>query len=240
MSEKFLLKQIGNGIVQADEEAPVPNTKPVFDYVKVTVDYTAHHYETYQKLDEKFNNKVEDYYKIVYASGTKTPGKYDNAIKRLNQRSIDQVLRLQEESGWRVKINNVSAERVNTVEFNKYSHNPRQIIMKNVLPIRYKFLKGTDLNIPLKDATCVPSWICKAFKKKIPTLTVEKFKEIVELGRLERANLRAAFGDDPEIREDGYTADDIQIFCDYYKISHYALDMDHNLFLKKIVHPRQH
>ncbi len=105
---------------------------------------------------------------------------------------------------------------------------PDVVEMYRADPIDNRCLKGTvvnrlDKNDP-KQFNCVVEYLYQTYKKKIPTLDTVKVVSIM-----------TEDGDDMEIAAiRGWSIQDVQRFCDYYKISHYVLDGMNRLVHKKI------
>ena len=87
--------------------------------------------------------------------------------------------------------------------------------------ITFDFLKGVSLNIPTDDLSCVENALLNIYKPKIPTLTVEDINGFINI--VQRRELHS-----------GYTTDEIDKFCEYYNISHYAVDINHCCYFKRV------
>ena len=113
-----------------------------------------------------------------------------------------------------MKFNN---QFVSESQLHKKAKNPDEIKMKSAYPMNYKFM-----NLPTKDGCCVQEYLLTTYKPYIPTLTIQKINEIM--------------GDNPLDYgiEKGKDGNQVQKFCDYYKISRYSVDQT---FAKKVYHP---
>ena len=112
--------------------------------------------------------------------------------------------------------------QVSEADMNQHCHNPIQITMGGV-PINYKFIQGTDLNDKSKEGFCAVSYIFKTYKEKIPSLTRDYLYEILEIDSIDQLKIKG-----------GVTPIQIQKFCKRYDISHYALNLDKECFLKYV------
>ena len=103
-------------------------------------------------------------------------------------------------------------------------------------PIDFRRLPGTDPNrINVKDKNqfnCVIEYLFTTYIAKIPTLTRER---IVSLVANEPDEI-----DMVDMKRMGWKIQDIQRFCDEYKISHYVLDSFNRLIYKKIAPTRNY
>ena len=90
------------------------------------------------------------------------------------------------------------------------------------MPISYKFISGIGLNVPQQEGYCVPEYLINFYTKI--KLSVERIEAIIRKG----LGLR-----NHEPVE--YTIDAIKHFCNHFKISHYALDVENKYCYKNIV-----
>lgn len=189
------------------------------DYQKrKSFDYAVIEYQT-GRSDAKFQEALEEAYHKLYK-------KFEGTIE--SGTIFDKIL---EKKYWVLSQS----------ELLKHAHNPSQIKMRVSVPTDYKFITGIELNKPINKDECVSDYLLSVYKKKIPTLTKEKIDEIMYdncvLSNLDGLKIDIVVMTE-ECEESGRTAEQIQKFCDYYKISHYAFDVNHNLFIKKTVTPK--
>ena len=189
-------------------------------YVKVRVDYTVNTYSGGKLLSSRPEYK-EEFGKLEQVFGYDDK-KFNQFIAQMIKQLKEKILQLLESGDVLVKWDKEQSWTLTKDKFNKTAQDPTTIRMMKAIPINYKFINA-DLNEAKQDGMCVPEAIYNKYKKAIPTLTIDKIKQLMK---------------DPltTIAEDkiiGYCVQDNQRFCDYYKISHYALDIDNKLFWKK-------
>lgn len=99
------------------------------------------------------------------------------------------------------------------------------------VPIDNRGLHGVDVNrINSKDAkqfNCVVEYLLKTYKPSISALTRERIVALM-------GNYMDEGVDMVEMKSLGWKVQDVQRFCDHYKISHYVLDGFNRLVFKKV------
>src|SRR5690606_10739734 len=124
----------------------------------------------------------------------------------LLQEKIEAIL----ESNARVYMKSRTVQKISYSQLNEQAKDPMVIKMKKKFDItNYTFIKGVDMNEPKVDGMCVAEYLVATYKKKIPTLTIEKILSLtsneheLDYGTTETS---------------GLNANEIQEFCDHYKI----------------------
>jgi 5-methylcytosine-specific restriction endonuclease McrA len=182
--------------------------------------------------------QISLWYKVQLYNGSKLEGApYVNTVDSF----VGIKYNANSESSWRKKLHAAQNELLHTVvitmesnaeivehyfsyvpmtskkELANYMLDPSKAKMVSPMPIHYKFIPA-DLNVPEKGFICTDSYILKRYSAKIPSLCQEKLDDI--MGKA-----------DPK---QGRSCEDLDMFCDKYKISHYALDYKHKIFWKKV------
>ena len=105
-------------------------------------------------------------------------------------------------------------------EIKKHNANPMHQELRSATPINFTFFKGTILNVPKEEGKCVDSYLLDVYPKHIKTLNQAKLNEILF--------------DDLHSNQLSRTPHNIQVFCDYYKITHMAIDLTGRSFHYKV------
>ena len=189
-------------------------------YFKIRLPYNVKVYHGRgKKVDEFEDSKIE--YAIITYRRSSPESLYDG-IQRVVQRMKVETLELKS-SNSEIDFHLEEYKAISKEELNEKATDPRTIIMRRAMPIDYKFIENVDLNIPTVDGQCVEEFLLNTYKNKIPSLTIEKIKEITKLAEEEH-----------EEDKKGMSIYNVQQFCDKYNISHYALDINQKLIHKKI------
>jgi hypothetical protein len=199
-------------------------------FVKITMHYHVTVYDGGKKVDG-YVNSIDEFVAIDWNKNR--PETYTTKIRQAKAMLFDRVEKTME-SGGIIEDHEFEVVRVaNKRELNQAAKDPRNIRMLGVRYdsfkvngkkiIDYQFIPA-DLNVPMKGYTCTDSYLLKAYKKKIPSLNQKRLDEI--MGKVNPAL--------------GRTATEIDLFCAHYKISHYALDYKHSVFMKEVRNGRNH
>jgi len=100
------------------------------------------------------------------------------------------------------------------------------IRIKNVMPVKYDYLTDVDINNPTEEGRCVDEFLIHMLCNK------ENRKPLSEKGV--KKTLKAIRDEYCIPDNEGLSIQEIGLFCDKYKISHYAFDARKSLVFKKI------
>ena len=180
--------------------------KHIIKSIKITVFYTIHGYYNGEDLTRTTQNKAEDIAIISYRTSKQLQDGIYKAIENLRGQLT--LYNLVDSEGY-IEITDSSWEFINENKINDYTKTPLKLKMYKAVPTKYKLIsKEALINKPQEKDQCVCEYIVNKYHKYIPSLTIKKLKGIMEIKEHEAP-----------------TCEDIQKFCDKYKISHYAMEI---------------
>lgn len=194
------------------------------DHVKLVVTYIKNVYHGKNKPFETYTVTNTSYVIVEYKK-KKTKEKLESAVEQAYYAIIERIKELMVSNAKIIGIPTYIYFVISQEELNEHSHNPLIIKMYMKTPIDYKFIKGISLNVPKEFGYCVVTYLLEFFGKKITTLTLKKIDEIID-GVIYCPNYVPG--------GKGRNCEEILRFCQFYKISMYALDVNNKVFFKWI------
>jgi len=218
----------------------INTTRNPKDFISIKMTFEIEVFFGKDNPSQTIERTVEDYGIIEYQSGVKSSASFEEGLNEAYDKLKMKFLSTLESNSILVETLYKKHWILSQNELLKHTHDPNLIKMRVSVPTDYKFITGIELNKPINKDECVSDYILSVYKKKIPSLTKEKIDEIMfdsVCVNLDDSKIDVVLMTE-ESDESGRTAEQIQKFCDYYKISHYAFDVNHNLFIKKTVTPK--
>ncbi|MBC7766561.1 AAA family ATPase [Arenimonas sp.] len=212
-----------------EAKAKVKNVRNDVEFVKITLSYTVSLYMGGTDLGST-KRTSSDYVKLFLKDRSKRKIEVAQGIEKAVALFKNRILKAIESNADLDSWDAETIEKISSKELNEHAKNPTIIKMKRSLPIDYRFIEGINLNVPTQDGMCVDEYLLKTYKRKIPSLTVAKINDIISMTLCENINGFVT----------GRSIQEVQVFCSFYKISHYAIDVRHKLLHKSIVNSRNY
>lgn len=166
--------------------------------------------------DDRFESEQTTYIKITHRYRQEYDSKLNKAIEDFQR----QLANSYGSDSYIDYFYDPIVNKITEAQLSKFVKNKGDVKMYSAVPKGYSFIPA-DINQPKVEGMCVVEFLLSQYKTKIPSLTEERIYEIV--------------GPASDNTDDkGLCTEQILNFCNYYKISLYALDFTHHVFKKKI------
>jgi len=213
---------------QNEEQKKIKQTKKDYQAYEITVVYDAIGYRG-GKITLRIDNRKES--KPVLIKRHMNKKKMNELIQQQYNKMVDEIEELDEYiEGEKVKRtykpSMYSAKAIKNSMLGDHYKDATIIRMKRVMPIKYNFMGNVDLNNPKEEGKCVIEFLVKHLTNKDnrKTITEQTIRDYFE-EYMYKNNIED---------EEGLCIVDIALFCEKFKISHYAFDHRRQTVHKKV------